>query len=74
MATEASWRAGGITVSLTTLLVTVLAPFRPTLHADQWRSEQQERESAVLLRQLRAELMLMRRWRDTEREERRQDG
>jgi hypothetical protein len=38
------------------------------------RHKQQERESAALLRQLRAELSLMRRWRDTEREERRQDG
>lgn len=51
-------------MSLSGLLMSVLAPFRTPPTVDRQRVERQTRESDALLRQLRAELRLMQRWKD----------
>lgn len=67
-------------MSLANLLTAWIEPFLPhhaaALDAEERkrRQEQQAREAEVLLRQIRAELKLMRRWRDSERDERQHDG
>lgn len=50
-------------MSLLGRLASWIAPPHPSLYEAE-RREQQARESATLLRQLRAELQLMRRWRE----------
>jgi hypothetical protein len=69
LARETGWQAGESAVSLMSRLGAWMAPFIPQQHTgnedvecQRREAEQQVREAARLLRQLRAELKLMQLW------------
>lgn len=68
MARQADWAGRGVDVSLAQRINAWMAPFFSQPVPDVQRQEQQQRETTRLLRQLRAELLLMRRWRNDDRE------